>query len=75
MTAAIDTLVRHIRYALAIPGADAPETGFYFELIGVDGTEKARELRALIAGYADDMALPASVRTYAQQQLDALPDF
>ncbi len=71
----IDNLVRGILYDLAQPAPSQLELAAFFEAIRAEGHSRAAAQRAVLATWAKDGGLPANVRQYAHQQLDALPAF
>ncbi|MBR8029929.1 hypothetical protein KDX27_39205 [Burkholderia cenocepacia] len=71
----IDNLVRSILQDLAQPLPSQPELAAFFEAIGADGCSRATAQRDVLATWAEDACLPAPIRQYVQQQLDALPAF
>lgn len=71
----IDRLVKSILQDLDAPPPTTPELAHFFELIGADGTSKARAQREVLARWALDGTLGTDVRLYAAQQLEALPVF
>ncbi|WP_159067955.1 hypothetical protein [Trinickia symbiotica] len=71
----IDNLVRGILHDLSRPAPSQRELAAFFQAIGADGRSRAAAQRAVLASWAEDMGLPADVRQYVHQQIDALPAF
>lgn len=65
----IDVLVRTIRAAHSKPLAADFQLATLLTTIGVDGLSEARQLRAVLARWAEDTRLSAGDRAYALQQL------
>jgi len=69
----IDALVRNVRTDLSRPRPAENQLAGGLAAIGLDGLSMADEGRAVLARWAEDMALSAEDRHYAGQQLSALP--
>jgi hypothetical protein len=70
----IDALVHSILDDLAQQDP-VPEIRVGLQLVGMDRHSRAAAKRATIERWSMDETLPADDRKYAQQRLDALPDF
>lgn len=71
----IDNLVRGIQHDLVQASPTVPEVAAFFQAIGADGFSKAVAQRAILARWAEDVALTADVCNYVKQQFATLPDF